>query len=67
MTTKTYTLSSFSAHRRGEWHIKISVMRGNVLIVAQHAYEADNCIVRGYGDKTKAIDFMNELIGKYDD
>lgn len=59
---KTYTLSSFSAHRRGDWIFKISVLRGNVLVVAIHHINNEKLYIRGYNGEDGALDFMNQLV-----
>lgn len=53
---------SFITVRRGEWILKISVFRNTqIMIVALHAYEPDNFIVKFFTDQNKAADYIEFL------
>jgi len=54
---------SFITVRRGDWLLKISVYKNTqIMIVALHAYEPDNFIVKYFTDQHEAADYIEFLV-----
>jgi len=64
MKTKiSKNLISFPLVLRGNWHIKASIYKGHVLVIANHVV-IEQSIIRQFGNNDEAIEFINFIVEK---
>jgi hypothetical protein len=55
-------LITLQAVRRGDWAIKVSVMAGQILLVASHLIEIEKIEVRTFYSPNDVFNFIENLI-----
>jgi hypothetical protein len=56
-------LISFITVRRAEWILKVSVYKNKqIMVIAQHCYDWDTCLVRCFNDQNMAAEFIENLV-----
>jgi hypothetical protein len=64
MKTKiSKNLISFPLVLRGNWHIKASIYKGQVLVVANHVV-IDQTIIKSFDNNDEAVKFINFIVEK---
>jgi hypothetical protein len=64
MKTKiSKNLISFPLVLRGNWHIKASIYKGYVLVIANHVV-IEQSIIRQFDNNDEAIEFINFIVEK---
>jgi hypothetical protein len=59
----SHNLISFVTVRRGEWILKVSVFKNRqIMIIAQHCYEMENCVIQYFTNQNTAADFIEQLV-----
>lgn len=61
ITKKLVTLQTI---RRGDWLIKLSVMNGQILLVASHLIDLERAEIRAFYHPNEAFNFIDFIIGK---
>lgn len=58
-------LITLQAVRRGDWAIKVSVMAGQILLVASHLIEIEKIEVRTFYSPNDVFNFIENLIKEW--
>jgi len=60
----TKNLVTLQTVRRGDWFIKISVMNGQILLIASHLIDLEKMEIRTFYHPNEAFNFIDFIIGK---
>lgn len=60
----TKKLVALQTIRRGDWLIKLSVMNGQILLVASHLIDLERVEIRAFYHPNEAFNFIDFIIGK---
>jgi hypothetical protein len=57
-------LVSLNLVRRGNWLIKISVLNGQILLIASHLIDLDRIEIKTFWQPENTFDYIEELLGE---